>query len=56
MSNHYVILVNTVKEIREGFTQLQYEGAKKAQWALAIVGYPSEKEFKNMVRAGMITN
>ena len=29
MSNCNIVLINTVKEIREGFTQSQYEGVKK---------------------------
>ena len=43
MSNRSVVLINTVKEIRECFTQSQYKEAKQVQWALDIVGYPYDK-------------
>ena len=55
ISDRGVVLVNTVFKIREGFYQRQYYGANQAQCALAMVGYPSEKYFKNMVCAGMVT-
>ena len=54
ISNRGVSLINTVKEIRECFTQSQYKEAKQVQWALDIVGYPYDKEFNNTVCAGMI--
>ena len=51
--NLYLVLVNTVLEIREVFSQRQYYGYKQA---LAMVGYPSYKDFKNMVHSGIIPN
>ena len=56
MSKRDVTLVNIVKEIREGFTQQQYEGPKQVWRALSMVGYLYNKYFKNMVRSGMIPN
>jgi hypothetical protein len=47
-------MVNTVKENREGYTQREYDDGKEARRALALVGYPSPKDFKNMLRANMI--
>ena len=51
-----MVLINTVLESTEVFYHRQYDGAKKAQIALAMLKYPSEKYFKNMVRTGMIPN
>ena len=45
-SDQYVVLVNTISEIRGGFSQKQYDGANKQQLTLDIVGYPSEKKRK----------
>jgi hypothetical protein len=50
------MLVNTVKQNREGFTDREFEGAKSARRALGLVGYPSPRDFKNMVRSNMIKN
>jgi hypothetical protein len=49
-------MVNTVAENREGFTQREYDDAKAARRGLVMVGYPSPKDFKNMVRSNMIKN
>ena len=51
-----IILINIVKEIRECFTQSQYERAKHVQRAMGMVGYPSDKYFKNKVHVSMIPN
>ena len=51
-----LVFVNTVLESREGFYQKQYYSTNQAGRALAMVGYPSEKGFKNIVCAGMIPN
>ena len=56
ISNCNIILINTVKEIREVFNQRQYEGGKQVQRALDMVGYLSDKDFKNTVHAGIIPN
>ena len=56
ISNCNIVLINTVKEVREGFTQIQYEGGKQVQRALDMVGYPSDKDFNNTVHAGIIPN
>ena len=56
MSNWNIFLINTVKEIREGFTQSQYEGANQVRRALDMVGYPSDKDIKNTLHYIMIPN
>ena len=56
MSNHKFVLINTVKESREGFTQIQYKGAKQVQWAMAMVVSSYEKEFNNTVCVSVIPN
>ena len=56
ISNCNIVLINTVKEIREGSTQSQYEGGKQVRRALDMVRYPSDKDINNTVHASMITN
>ena len=51
-----MVLVNTVKDIWEGLSQLQYERSKHVQHVMAMVGYLSNKDFKNMVHDEMIPN
>jgi hypothetical protein len=48
--------IDTIKTNREGFTDHDYKRAKRALKALALVGYPSPKDFKNMVSSNMIKN
>ena len=55
-TNRAVMLVNTVHENMEGFTKRQVERAKAARRALGMVGYPSSKDFKAMVRTNLIKN
>jgi hypothetical protein len=50
-----VVMVNNVGENREGFTNRAYSKAKQARRALGMVGYPSERDFRNMVSSNMIT-
>jgi hypothetical protein len=51
-----VVMLNTVKENREGYTHKEFERAKVARRALGMVWYPSPEDFTNMVRANMIRN
>ena len=51
-----IVLVNKVAENHKGFTCQEYEGAKAVRRALGLVGYPSEREFINMVSSNMILN
>ena len=51
-----IVLFKTVTENNEGFTLREYEGAKAARRALGLVGYPSERDFTNMVSSNMIVN
>jgi hypothetical protein len=55
-TNRSVMLVNTVKQNREVFTDREFDRAKSARRALGLVGYPSPRDFKNMVRSNMIKN
>jgi hypothetical protein len=56
MLNATAATIGTIKANREGFTDRNYERAKRARKALALVGYPSSKDFKHMVSSNMITN
>jgi hypothetical protein len=49
-ANQAIVMVNTVAENREGFTQREYDDAKVARRGLVMVGYPSPKDFKNMAK------
>jgi hypothetical protein len=49
-----VVMVNTAKDIREGYTQRQHDGIKAARRGLGLVGYPSSKDYTNTVRSNMI--
>jgi hypothetical protein len=51
-----VVMVNSVGHNREGFTNRAYNKAKQARRAMGMVGYPSEKDLRNMVSSNMITN
>jgi hypothetical protein len=51
-----VILVNTVAKNREGFTNKEFQGARAARRASQLLGFPSDRDFGNMVRANMIVN
>jgi hypothetical protein len=55
-TNRAVVMVNTVENNREGYTDRAYGAAKQARRALGMVGYPSEKDFKHMVSSNMIRN
>ena len=49
-----MVLISTLLEIREGFSQEKYNSDKQAQRALTTMGYSSDKDFRIMVRDGMI--
>jgi hypothetical protein len=55
-TNRAVVMVNTANGNREGFTDRAVRAAKQARRALGMIGYPSEKDFKNMVSSKMIRN
>ena len=48
-----VLLLNTVSENREGFTQRDYEGPQEARRVMHLLRFPSERDFENMVRSNM---
>ena len=43
------VLVNTVKENREGFSCRELSGTRESRQALEMFEYPSHKTFNNMV-------
>ena len=51
-----VLLLNTVSENQEGFTQRGYEGAWEARRDMHLLGFLSERDFENMVRLNMVVN
>ena len=51
-----MLLLNTVSENREGFTQREYEVAREARRAMHLLGFLSEQDFENIVRLNMIIN
>jgi hypothetical protein len=55
-SNRAFVMVNTIKENCEGFICHELEKATEVTCALDIIGYPSPKDFMNMVRSNMIKN
>jgi hypothetical protein len=55
-TNRAVVMVNTVSDNREGYTNRAFNEAKQARRALGMVGYPSEEDFKNIVSSNMIRN
>ena len=51
-----VLSLNTVSENREGFTRREYKGAREAQRAMHLLGFPPERDFENMVCSNTIVN
>ena len=51
-----IVLFNAVAENCKVFTCQEYEDAKAARCALGLVGYPSERDFTNMVSSNIIVN
>jgi hypothetical protein len=49
-------LINTVKENRVGYTQRQFEQAKRAQDLYHIVGTPTIEFFKALIKINAIKN
>jgi hypothetical protein len=49
-------LINTVKENRVGYTQRQFEQAKRAQKLYHIVGTPTIESFKALIKMNAIKN
>ena len=44
------MLVNTVEENKEVFTNWEVDGVKQARRTLGLIGYPSKWDYKDMVR------
>jgi hypothetical protein len=49
-------MINTVKENRVGYTQRQFEQAKRAQELYHIVGTPTVETFKTLIKLNAIRN
>ncbi len=49
-------LVQTVRGNKEGYTKREFEEARRAREAQAMVGHPTDRDFLGMVRANMILN
>ena len=54
--NREITLVQTVQENKEGYSQLQIQDAKKAWDNIAKVGYPSERDFQQIISQNLILN
>ena len=54
--NREITLVQTVQENEEGYSQRQIQDAKKARDLYAKVGYPSTRDFKNIITKNLILN
>ena len=54
--NREITLVQTVQENEEGYSQRQIQDAKKARNLYAKVGYPSARDFKNIISRNLILN
>ena len=56
VSDHQAITVVIVRDNFEGVTKNEIEGAIKAYDIQALLGYPSRKDFKNIMHAQLIAN
>ena len=54
--NREITLVKTVQENEEGYSQRQIQDAKKARDLYAKVGYPSARDFHQMISQNIILN
>ena len=54
--NREITLVQTVQENEEGYSQHQIQYGKKAQNLYAKVGYPSTRDFQQMISQDLILN
>ena len=54
--NHEITLVQTMQENEEGYSQRQIQDAKKARDLYAKVGYPSARDFQNIIIKNLILN
>jgi hypothetical protein len=55
-TNCAVVMINTVRGNREGLTYREFHRATVTHRDLGLVGHPSSRDFKNMVRSNMIKN
>ena len=51
-----VMLINTVAEDCEGFTNREFEGAQATRRSLGMLVFPSEQDFGKMVHSNLIHN
>ena len=50
------LLLITVPENRKEFMRREYEEAREARRAMHLLGFPSERDFENIVCSNMIVN
>ena len=50
------MLISTLKENRRGYTQQQFEDAKRARKLYHAVGCPTIENFKHIIRQNIIKN
>ena len=48
--------MNTVAENRERFVDREVKGARGSRQALGMLGFPSERDFEDMMRSNIIVN
>ena len=56
LSVHRIMIMQTVAENEKGYSKRQLTDAKTARDLYAKVGYPSIKDFSNMIKKNMIMN
>lgn len=54
-SNH-MSFVETVADRAEGYSERQVQDAKKAEQLRAVIGYPSSRDYKAMIKGSMLKN
>ena len=54
--NREITLVQTMQETEEGYSQRQIQDSKKAHYLYVKVGYPSARDFKNIISNNLILN
>ena len=53
---HELTMVQTVKDMSEGYSDIQIWKAKEARKFQVKVGHPSTRDLKNIVKTNMIAN
>jgi hypothetical protein len=56
MERNRVMMIKTVEEIKRNFTKKEIEKADEARRLFVIIGRPSQKIFKEMIKRGKLIN